>query len=190
MEPGVIQGSDDEEARMSETVICLGLYGDVDTADREFEALKALGLNKHIALHDAAVVVRKEDGSVEVSERTKQHGAAEGAMLGAAVGLFAIVLPPVGLAAVAGGSALGAAAGDVGLRLTRGLSEHQAKELGAMLEKGEVSLVAIVDPASVEVTLDAMGSALETTTHTSSVSKEALAEAIAEARAAGGSTPS
>jgi uncharacterized membrane protein len=173
---------------MSETVICLGLYADLESADIEFEALKALGLNKHIALHDAAVVIRKEDGSIEVSERTKQHGAAEGALIGAAVGLFAIVLPPVGLAAIAAGGAIGAGAGDVGAHLSRGLSEHQAKELGAFLQKGEISLVAVTDKASEPVVLDAMGRALETSSHTSSVSKESLEQAVADARAAGGST--
>ena len=171
---------------MGDTVICLGLYGDVETADREFEALKALGLNKHIALHDAAVVMRKEDGSVEVSERTKQHGAAGGAMVGAAVGLFMIVLPPVGLAAVAAGAGAGAVAGDVGLHLTRGLSEHQAKELGSFLGKGEVSLIAVTDEESSATVLDAMGSALEAISHTSKVSKETLEQAVDEARLAGG----
>lgn len=173
---------------MSETVICLGLYGDVETADREFEALKELGRNKHIDLHDAAVVVRNEDGSVEVSERTKQHGAAEGAMVGAAVGALALLVPPVGLAAIAGGAAAGAAVGDVGLHLGRGLSKHQEKELGSFLEKGEVSLIAVADRTSVETVLDAMGSALERISHTSSVSKESLRQVVEEARAAAGGT--
>jgi uncharacterized membrane protein len=170
---------------MSDTVICLGLYADAETADREFETLKALGQGRSIYLHDAAVVIRKDDGSVEVSERTKQHGAAEGAMIGAAVGFFSIVLPPVGLAAVAAGAGAGAAAGDIGLRLSRGLSEHQAKELGSFLAKGEISLIAVTDEASEAVVLDAMGSALETVSRTSKVSKEAFAQAVEEARAAG-----
>ncbi|MGH2636762.1 MAG: DUF1269 domain-containing protein, partial [Actinomycetota bacterium] len=140
-------------------------------------------------LHDAAVVERGPDGKVEISERTKQHGAAFGAMVGGAVGLLVVVLPPVGLAAVAGGAAVGGAAGAAGSHIGRGLSEHDVKELGSFLAKGEVALLAITDKESEATVLDAMGAAHETVSTTSKVSRESLEQVVEEARQAEQAAP-
>jgi len=169
---------------MGETVICLGLYADLDTAERDFDALGDLAQSRLIDLHDAAVVEREQDGTVRMSDRTKHHGAAEGAILGGGFGLIAILFPPVGAAALAVGVAGGAAAGGVGEHLFRGLTEHQAKELGSLLGKGDVSLIAVTDDASRATVLDAMGRALERSHLTAEVSKESLKAAVEEARKA------
>ena len=172
---------------MSETVICLGLYGDVATADRALDALKELGDGQHVTLHDAAVVVRRQDGTVDISDRTKHHGAALGAIFGGAIGLFAVMAPPVGIAALAAGAAGGAVIGDVGSHLLRGLSEHEAKELGSLLSKGEVSLIVITDADSEATVSDVMDEAQERISKTSNVSTQTLKEALETARASGGS---
>ena len=172
---------------MSETVICLGLYGDVAVADRALEAIKELGDGRHVNLHDAAVVVRGDDGTVDISERTKHHGAALGAIYGGAVGLFAVMVPPVGIAALAAGVVGGAVVGDVGSHLVRGLSEHEAKELGSLLSKGEVSLIVLTDGDSEATVLDVMDMAEEKVSTTSKVSKQTLEDALEAARASGGS---
>ncbi len=88
---------------MSGTVICLGLYGDIAAADRALEAVKELGDGQHVDLHDAAVIVRRDDGTVDISERTKHHGAALGAIYGTAVGFFAVLGPPSGPRSARGG---------------------------------------------------------------------------------------
>lgn len=170
---------------MGETVICLGLYGDLDTAERDFDALGDLAQSRLIDLHDAAVVEREQDGTVKMSDRTKRHGAAEGALLGGGFGLIAIIFPPVGAAALAVGTVGGAAVGGLGQHLFRGLTEHQAEELGSFLGKGDVSLVAVTDEKSRATVLDAMGGALERSDLTAEVSKESLKAAVEEARKAG-----
>ncbi len=170
---------------MSGTVICLGLYGDIAAADRALEAVKELGDGQHIDLHDAAVIVRRDDGTVDISERTKHHGAALGAIYGTAVGFFAVLAPPVGLAALAAGAAGGAVVGEVGSLLTRGLSEHEARELGSFLSKGEISLVVITDADSEATVLDVMDQAKEKVSRTSKVSKGSLEGALEAARASG-----
>ena len=175
---------------MSETVICLGLYREVAAADRALEALKELGDGQHVNLHDAAVVVRKQDGTVDISDRTRHHGAALGAIFGSAIGLFAVMVPPVGIAALAVGAAGGAVVGDVGSHLMRGLSEHEAKELGSLMSKGEVSLIVITDGDSEATVFDVMDKAEEKVSKTSNVSTQTLKEALEAARASGGSTPS
>jgi uncharacterized membrane protein len=119
-----------------------------------------------------------------MSDRTKHHGAAEGAIIGGGFGLLAILVPPVGAVALAVGTAGGAAAGGLGEHLARGLTKHQAKELGSFLEKGDVSLVAVTDEASRATVLDAMGGAHERTGISAEVSKEALQAAVEEARKA------
>ncbi|HEY7659611.1 MAG TPA: DUF1269 domain-containing protein [Actinomycetota bacterium] len=171
---------------MSQTVICLGLYADAETADRELEGLKELGLNKHIFLHDAAVVVRGADGTVEISERTKQHGAIGGAMVGGAIGLFAALVPPIGIAAIAFGAGAGAVAGDIAGHVTGGLSKHEAEELGAFLADGEVSLVVITDEESEATVLNGMGAARERVSRTSNVSAESLHEVVEAAHGKSG----
>ncbi len=79
--------------------------------------------------------------------------------------------------------------GEVGSRLTRGLSEHEARELGSFLSKGEISLVVITDADSEATVLDVMDQAMEKVSRTSNVSKRSLEEALEAARASGGSGP-
>jgi uncharacterized membrane protein len=169
---------------MGDTVICLGLYGALDAAERDFDALGDLAQSRLIYLHDAAVVERGQNGAVQMSDRTKHHGAAEGAILGGGFGLLALLVPPVGAAALVVGTAGGAAVGGLGEHVARGLTKHQAEELGSFLGKGDVSLVAVTDEASKATVLDAMGGALERTGMTAEVSKESLQAAVEAARSA------
>jgi uncharacterized membrane protein len=159
---------------MAESYVCMGLYDDLATAKRMYENLVAMGKDNRIYLHDAAVVEREEDGSVKLVEGSKGAGAADGALIGAVVG---VLFPPSLILT----TALGGAIGGLLHHVTRGLSRSDTKELGEMLDRGKICLIAVTDDASAEAVLDVFGNAKERVGRHMKTDAKDLAEALRSA---------
>lgn len=118
-----------------------------DGASNALQLLKSVW-NDVVALKEAAVVVRGDDGKLQIKE--SHHvalGAVVGAIVGAVVGLIVGPVAPVAVApAAAGGAAIGALANR--LRDT-GFPDERLKRIGEALTPGTSVLVAIVEPHSV-----------------------------------------
>lgn len=86
-------------------------YDDPDTADQALQRIRELEDQNQLALEDAAVVVREEDGSLRTTDvgpdtERRVQGGALGALTGTLVGML---FGPVGMVAgLIGGGAIGA----------------------------------------------------------------------------------
>src|SRR5215469_8290707 len=89
-----------------------GVYGDVEDALADYDAIKALHTEERlIDAYDAAVIERKEDGKVKIvkkHETPTRAGGVLGGGIGLATGLVIALFPA---AAIGGGLLLGTAAG-------------------------------------------------------------------------------
>ena len=121
-------------------------YDDVDAAVADYEAVKALyRAVKTSHDFDAAVIAKDADGKVRIVEKHEQptrHGAAVGLGWGLAVGVTALLFPPVGIGLVTAGGA-GAAIGGVAGHASGGMSRSDLKDLGEVLDAGQAGLVAV-----------------------------------------------
>ena len=158
---------------MSEWFVCMGLYATEDAAMDDLEQLVNLGFSRRILLRDAAIVTKTEDGSVEIVEKSSGAGAGSGAMIGAFVGLL---FPPAILAS----AAVGGAAGGVLRHVSRSLTRADVKDLGVILDRGQVCLIAVAEQESAEVVTDAMQGASEHIARPMNVDREALEDALRE----------
>jgi uncharacterized membrane protein len=121
-------------------------YDDVDAAVADYDAVKALYREVRTSHDfDAAVIAKREDGSVRIVKKHEQptrHGAAVGLGWGLAVGVTALLFPPVGIGIAAAGTA-GAAVGGVAGHASKGMSRGDLKDLGELLDTGQAGLVAV-----------------------------------------------
>jgi uncharacterized membrane protein len=121
-------------------------YDDPDAAVSDYEAVKELYYAvKTSHDFDAAVIAKDEGGKVRIVKKHEQptrHGAAVGLGWGLAVGVAAVVFPPVGIG-IAGAGAGGAAIGAVNGHVSGGMSRHDLKELGETLDAGTSGLIAV-----------------------------------------------
>lgn len=68
-----------------------GEYESVEDARADLEALKELHREHAVGTYDAAIVIKTEEGKVEIVdkiEKPTQHGGWTGLAVGAAIGLF------------------------------------------------------------------------------------------------------
>jgi len=123
-------------------------YDDVDAAVADYEAIKALYREvKTSHDFDASVVAKDPDGKVRIvkkHEEPTRHGAAVGLGWGLAVGVAAVLFPPVGIG-IAGAGAGGAAIGAVAGHASGGMSRGDLKELGDTLDAGQAGLIAVYE---------------------------------------------
>lgn len=115
-------------------------YGDADTAEQDFESLKAA---EGSDLDIVAAVVMSRDADGEVDVLSKGSGAtAGGAVLGGGAGLVVGLFAPPLLAATAVGAGIGAVLG----HLTK---KHEEKKLGVELDEymppNSSAIVVVVD---------------------------------------------
>jgi uncharacterized membrane protein len=100
-----------------------------------------------IDTYDAAVLMRKPNGKVEIIKRTEmptRKGARRGLAVGLAVGAVAALFPAVGLAAGAlTGAAAGAGIGAIAGHVTGGMRRGDLKEMGELLDAGASGLVIV-----------------------------------------------
>ncbi len=123
-------------------------YDDVDAAIADYQAVKDL-YREVQSSHDfdAAVIAKDEAGKVRIvkkHEEPTRHGAAVGLGWGLAVGVAAVLFPPVGIG-LAGAGAGGAAIGGVVGHATGGMSRGDLKDLGEALDAGQSGLIVIYE---------------------------------------------
>jgi uncharacterized membrane protein len=121
-------------------------YDDVDAAIADYEAVKALYREVRTSHDfDAAVIAKDDNGKVKIVKKHEQptrHGATVGLGWGLAVGVTALLFPPVGIGIATAGAA-GAAVGGVAGHASKGMSRSDLKDLGEMLDTGHAGLVAV-----------------------------------------------
>jgi uncharacterized membrane protein len=123
-------------------------YDDVDAAVSDYEAVKELYRQvKTSHDFDASVIAKDADGKVSIVKKHEQptrHGAAVGLGWGLAVGVAAVLFPPVGIGiatAGAGGAAIGAVTGHA----SGGMSRGDLKDLGELLDAGQAGLIVVYE---------------------------------------------
>jgi uncharacterized membrane protein len=87
------------------------------------------------------------DGKVRIVKKHEQptrHGAAVGLGWGLAVGVAAVLFPPVGIGIATAGVA-GAAIGGVAGHASGGMSRGDLKELGDTLDAGQAGLIVVYE---------------------------------------------
>jgi len=128
--------------------VAAAAYDDVDAAVADYEAVKEL-YREIRSSHDfdAAVIAKSDDGKVSIVKKHEQptrHGAAVGLGWGLAVGVVAVLFPPVGIGIV-GAGASGAAIGGVAGHASGGMSRSDLKDLGETLDVGQAGLIAVYE---------------------------------------------
>jgi uncharacterized membrane protein len=113
-------------------------YSDLQGAEADYDALLELHAADLVGTYDVALVSKDEEGKVHVMKHEKptQHGAWTGVAVGAVVG---ILFPP----SIIGAAVVGGVGGGVLGHMFRGMSRHDAKELGELLDDGQAGLIVI-----------------------------------------------
>ena len=132
-------------------------YDDKDSAESDFESLKAAEKSTEIEVVGAVVMSRDADGKVDVlakGDAPEAGGAVLGGGVGLVVGLFA---PPL-LAATAIGAGIGGLLG----HLTK---KHEEKKLGAELDEyfpaNSSAVVVVVDDTYLDGVQKALGKSVK-----------------------------
>jgi uncharacterized membrane protein len=124
-------------------------FDDETGAAKMRDELGQLQKERLVTLDDAAVVVRKQDGKVKVSQATSLVGAGTlgGAFWGMLIGLL-FFMPWLGLA-------LGALSGAIAGKLTDvGVDDDFIKEVGQEIQPGNSALFLLVREATVDRLVD------------------------------------
>jgi len=123
-------------------------YNDTDTAVADYEAVKELYRAVRTSHDfDASVIAKDADGKVHIVKKHEQptrHGAAVGLGWGLAVGVAAVLFPPVGIGLVGAGAG-GAAIGGLVGHASGGMSRGDLKELGDTLDAGQAGLIVVYE---------------------------------------------
>ena len=120
-----------------------GSYSDRSAAEADFEAIKDLHRDKLINKYQAAIFEKQADGKIKIIN-TVSTTRATGAKWGAAVGAVAgVMFPPLLLADIAAGAAVGALTGNV----LKGWGAEDIKKIGADLDTGELGVLLIAQAA-------------------------------------------
>ncbi len=131
--------------------VFVGTYPTVEAAEADYEAVRELHGMDAVGTYDASIVTKDAASHVHVTkvEMAARHAGWGGAVSGALVGLL---FPPAILGTALVGAAIGAASG----HLWKGMSRSDVKELGEIIDTGEVALV-VVGTNRMEQTLDTRG---------------------------------
>jgi uncharacterized membrane protein len=150
-EDGFLGEAGNRETRMTKQendtlYVIAAAYDDLDDAIADYKAIEERYREVRTSHDfDAAVVTKGEDGRVRIAKKHEQptrHGAAVGLGWGLAVGVTAVLFPPIGIASAgAGGAAIGALAGHA----TGGMSRSDLKELGETLDAGQAGLIVVYE---------------------------------------------
>ncbi len=153
---------------MSELIVLA--FDSEDGAVQMRDKLVSLQKQHLIALEDAAVVVRRQDGKVKVKQAQSLVGAGAmgGAFWGMLIGLI-FWMPWLGMAMGALGGAMGGHFSDIGV------DDKFIKQVGNTIEPGNSALFLLVISATGDKVLDAVGDVKATVIQTS-LSKEAEAK--------------
>lgn len=118
-------------------IVFAGMYTDLESAQADFDGLKALKKMDFVGDYEAALFTKTDEGKVKIlntdaTDRT--DGAKVGIVTGAVLGA---IFPPSLLA----GAAVGAAAGALAGNFMKSMSRSDIKEMGELLEAGQVAIV-------------------------------------------------
>jgi uncharacterized membrane protein len=115
-------------------------YDTGELAESALGAVRQLGDEHSLVLRDAAIVIKHDDGVVEL-QQTHELATGEGMVSGGAIGLLlglALAVPVAGaLVGLAGGAGLAA--------LDRGIPDEHMRKLGATIAGGHAVLFALVE---------------------------------------------
>lgn len=126
-----------------------GVYGDVEDALADYDAIKVLHTEADlIDAYDAAVIERSESGKVKIvkkHETPTRVGGVLGGGIGLATGVVIALFPA---AAIGGGLLLGTTAGGALLgslagHAAAGMRRSDLKDLGEALDDGQAGLVVV-----------------------------------------------
>jgi uncharacterized membrane protein len=137
-------------------------YPSVTEAQAALEKLRNEQKAETIAMVDAVIVTRGEDGSVKLDQMVNMTamGAASGAIWGSLIGL--IFLAPLA------GAAVGATAGAIsGYFTDYGISDNFMKELGAKTAGGGATLFVLAAQMTADRIADTLGSPAANVLYTS-----------------------
>jgi uncharacterized membrane protein len=143
----------------------IGTYSDETEAEKDWAAVEEAARAGALDLADAALVRRGIDGTVTTVHRQSDHGWGKGAVAGAVVG---ILCPPT----IVVGAVAGAAGGGIIARMNRSLDRGDIKDLGEVMDSGEIALVVLTDEQSVKTLVDLLEGAYKTITRSSSTAEE------------------
>ncbi len=162
-------------------ILYIGVYHDRAAAVGDFQAISGLRLEGQLGDFEAAVFQKKDDGDVHIIDTTateRSYGAKVGAATGAVIGLL---FPPALLGTALAGAGVGALAGN----FMRGLKRSDIKEMGEMLDQGELGVVLIgfskMDKSAEELLATAENTAYFSVASDPEEMQKAMAEAVAEA---------
>jgi uncharacterized membrane protein len=148
----------------------MATYDDEAPAEKDWAAVESASRAGSIEIADAALVKRGGDGAVTTIHRQSHHGWGKGAVAGAVIG---ILFPPTILA----GAVAGGAAGGIIARLNRNLDRGDIKDLGEVMDSGEVAMVVVTDESSAATLSELLEGATKTLSRRSSTAED-LQEAL------------
>jgi uncharacterized membrane protein len=114
-------------------------YANQESAERALAIVRDLNDEDALAVHDAAVVVKRDDGRVELRQ-SHELAAGEAAAGGGSIG----ILLGLAVAIPVAGALVGVAAGLGFAALDKGISNKRMRELGETLAPGQAVLFALV----------------------------------------------
>lgn len=143
----------------------IATYADEAGAEKDWAAIEEAARAGSIDLADAALVRRGIDGTVTTLHRQSHHGWGKGAVAGAVVG---ILCPP----AIVAGAVAGAAGGGIVARINRSLDRGDIKDLGEVMDSGEIALVVVTNEESVKTLVDVLEGATKKISRSSFTAEE------------------
>lgn len=143
----------------------VAVYPDLATAQADWAGVESAAAAGAIDLADAALVEKAADGTVVTPRRQSHHGWGKGAVAGAVVGLL---FPP----ALVSGAIAGGVGGGVVARLNRSLDRGDIKDLGEVMDSGEIAIVALSAAESAESLARLLDGADTMVTRASSTAEE------------------
>jgi len=156
-------------------------YDDLDAAVQDYESVKALYQEVRTSHDfDASVIAKDAEGKVRIVKKHEQptrHGAAVGLGWGLAVGVAAVIFPPIGIG-IAGAGAGGAAIGAVAGHATGGMSRTDLKDLGETLDAGQAGLIVVYEANLADQVAANVKAATRMVTKAADVAADQLAEDI------------
>jgi uncharacterized membrane protein len=174
------RGEGKEPAMSNSTQVLAAVYPTHEQAKTILDTLQHMHRAKRIDLADAAIVMKGEDGKVnieETAELTTKEGAVRGALIAGVVGL---IFPPSLIGSLLVGGGLG---GLVGRIRDTGIKNKQLKGIADSLEPGKSAVIALAAGASVpQIQVALQG--YEGTLLTHALSEEEMKELYLEAERA------
>lgn len=118
-------------------------YREAEQAEAAIREIGTLGWNNNLKVIDWAVVTKSPDGKVSMREGTPGYpDAARGALAGGLAGAIVAVTGPLGLAAVAASTGIGAL---IAALRDSGIMDEDLKSVASLMKDGRTVLILTVD---------------------------------------------